>query len=132
MTLRCGPGFAQDMPVHLGGPSGHCEWRVFRPMIIPNILQCIRLLADGARRFKDHCAAGITPNRARIETLLNEFLMLSTALNPHIGYDKAAQIAKKAHQEGTTLKAAALALAYVSEAQFDAWVKPRDMVGAQL
>src|SRR5260363_403582 len=132
MTMLCAQVFGNDVAVNFGGASGHFELNVFRPMIIHNILQSIRLLADGARSFNDHCAAGITPNRARIETLLNESLMLITALNPHIGYDKAAQIAKKAHQEGTTLKAAALALAYVSEAQFDAWVKPRDMVGAQL
>jgi fumarate hydratase, class II len=94
-------------------------------------LQSIRLLADGSRSFNDNCAVGIEPNRTRIDTLLNESLMLVTALNPHIGYDKAAQIAKKAHKEGTTLKAAALALGYVTEAQFDEWVRPEDMTGAK-
>ncbi|MEK6298617.1 MAG: class II fumarate hydratase, partial [Paraburkholderia tropica] len=102
---------------------------VFRPMIAHNVLQSIRLLADGALSFNDHCAVGIEPNRDRIDTLLNESLMLVTALNPHIGYDKAAQIAKKAHKEGTTLKAAALALGHVTEQQFDEWVKPGEMVG---
>jgi fumarate hydratase class II len=91
----------------------------------------VRLLADGAQSFNDHCAAGIEPNRARIDLLLNESLMLVTALNPHIGYDKAAQIAKKAHKEGTTLKAAALALGYLTEAEFDAWVRPEEMIGSR-
>jgi fumarate hydratase class II len=93
------------------------------------VLQSVRLLADGSHSFNDNCAVGIEPNHARIDTLLNESLMLVTALNPHIGYDKAAQIAKKAHKEGTTLKASALALGYVTEQQFDEWVQPKDMVG---
>jgi fumarate hydratase class II len=93
------------------------------------VLQSIRLLADGAHSFNDNCAVGIEPDRERIDTLLNESLMLVTALNPHIGYDKAAKIAKKAHKEGTTLKASALALGFVTEQQFDEWVKPNDMVG---
>jgi fumarate hydratase class II len=98
-------------------------------MIAHNVLQSVRLLADGARSFNDNCAVGIEPNRERVDTLLNESLMLVTALNPHIGYDKAAQIAKKAHKEGTTLKASALALGFVTEQQFDEWVRPKDMVG---
>jgi fumarate hydratase class II len=121
--------FGNDAAVNFGGASGNFELNVFRPMIAHNVLQSIRLLADGAHSFNDNCAVGIEPNRERIETLLNESLMLVTALNPHIGYDKAAKIAKKAHKEGTTLKAAALALGYVTEQQFDEWVKPRDMVG---
>jgi len=100
-------------------------------MIAHNVLQSVRLLADGAQSFNDHCAVGIEPNRARIDLLLNESLMLVTALNPHIGYDKAAQIAKKAHKEGTTLKAAALALGYLTEAEFDEWVRPEQMVGTR-
>ncbi len=131
MTMLCAQVFGNDVAVNFGGASGHFELNVFRPLIIHNVLQSIRLLADGARSFNDHCAVGITPNRARIETLLNESLMLVTALNPHIGYDKAAQIAKKAHKENTTLKAAALALGYVNEAQFDTWVQPRNMVGVK-
>ena len=98
-------------------------------MLIHNFLQSVRVLADGAVSFDDNCAIGIEPNRARIGNLLEESLMLVTALNPHIGYDKAAQIAKKAHKEGTTLKAAALALGHVTDEQFDAWVRPEQMVG---
>ncbi|RKP52017.1 class II fumarate hydratase [Trinickia fusca] len=129
LTMLCCQVFGNDVAVNVGGASGNFELNVFRPMIAHNVLQSIRLLADGARSFNDHCAIGIEPNRTRIDTLLNESLMLVTALNPHIGYDKAAQIAKKAHKEGTTLRAAALALGYVTEAQFDEWVRPRDMIG---
>jgi fumarate hydratase, class II len=129
VTMLCCQVFGNDAAVNFGGASGNFELNVFRPMIAHNVLQSIRLLADGALSFNDHCAVGIEPNHSRIDTLLNESLMLVTALNPHIGYDKAAQIAKKAHKEGTTLKAAALALGHVTEAQFDEWVKPADMVG---
>jgi fumarate hydratase, class II len=131
VTMLCCQVFGNDVAINIGGASGNFELNVFRPMIAHNVLQSIRLLADGAQSFNDHCAVGIEPNRARIEALLNESLMLVTALNPHIGYDKAAQIAKKAHMEGTTLKAAALALGYVTEQQFDEWVRPADMVGEQ-
>jgi fumarate hydratase class II len=129
LTMLCCQVFGNDVAVNVGGASGNFELNVFRPMIAHNVLQSIRLLADGAQSFNDHCAVGIEPNRERIDTLLNESLMLVTALNPHIGYDKAAQIAKKAHKEHTTLKAAALALGYVTEQQFDEWVRPQDMVG---
>ncbi|RDU97128.1 class II fumarate hydratase [Trinickia dinghuensis] len=129
VTMLCCQVFGNDVAINLGGASGNFELNVFRPMIAHNVLQSIRLLADGAQSFNDNCAVGIEPNRDRIDTLLNESLMLVTALNPHIGYDKAAQIAKKAHKEGTTLKAAALALGYVTEAQFDEWVRPEDMTG---
>jgi len=129
VTMLCCQIFGNDVAINLGGASGNFELNVFRPMIAHNVLQSIRLLADGVRSFNDHCAVGIEPNRTRIDSLLNESLMLVTALNPHIGYDKAAQIAKKAHKEGTTLKAAALALGYVTEAQFDEWVRPEDMTG---
>lgn len=129
VTMLCCQVFGNDVAVNFGGASGNFELNVFRPMIAHNVLQSVRLLADGARCFNDHCAVGIEPNRARIDALLNESLMLVTALNPHIGYDKAAQIAKKAHKEGTTLKAAALALGYVTDAQFDEWVRPEHMVG---
>jgi fumarate hydratase class II len=115
--------------VNIGGASGNFELNVFRPMIAHNVLQSVRLLADGAQSFNDNCAVGIEPNASRIDSLLNESLMLVTALNPHIGYDKAAKIAKKAHKEGTTLKAAALALGYVTDVEFDEWVKPEEMVG---
>ncbi|MCC8395015.1 class II fumarate hydratase [Paraburkholderia sp. MMS20-SJTR3] len=129
LTMLCAQVFGNDVAVNIGGASGNFELNVFRPMIAHNVLQSVRLLADGAQSFNDNCAVGIEPNRERIDTLLNESLMLVTALNPHIGYDKAAQIAKKAHKEGTTLKAAALALGYVTEQQFDEWVRPKDMVG---
>jgi fumarate hydratase class II len=129
LTMLCCQVFGNDVAINIGGASGNFELNVFRPMIAHNVLQSIRLLADGAQSFNDHCAVGIEPNHARIDTLLNESLMLVTALNPHIGYDKAAQIAKKAHKEGTTLKAAALALGFVTEAQFDEWVRPKDMTG---
>ena len=131
VTMLCCQVFGNDVAVNIGGASGNFELNVFRPMIAHNVLQSVRLLADGARSFNDNCAVGIEANESRIDSLLNESLMLVTALNPHIGYDKAAQIAKKAHKEGTTLKAAALALGYVTEQQFDEWVKPQDMVGSK-
>ncbi|WP_246797104.1 class II fumarate hydratase [Burkholderia perseverans] len=129
VTMLCCQVFGNDVAVNFGGASGNFELNVFRPMIAHNVLQSVRLLADGALSFNDHCAVGIEPNHSRIDTLLNESLMLVTALNPHIGYDKAAQIAKKAHKDGTTLKAAALALGHVTDAQFDEWVKPAEMIG---
>jgi fumarate hydratase class II len=129
LTMLCSQVFGNDVAVNIGGASGNFELNVFRPMIAHNVLQSVRLLADGALSFNDNCAVGIEPNRERVDTLLNESLMLVTALNPHIGYDKAAQIAKKAHKEGTTLKASALALGFVTEQQFDEWVRPKDMVG---
>jgi fumarate hydratase, class II len=129
LTMLCAQVFGNDVAVNFGGASGHFELNVFRPMIAHNVLQSIRLLADGMRSFNAHCAAGIEPDRNRINALLKQSLMLVTALTPHIGYDKAALIAKKAYQEGTSLKAAALALEFVSAAQFDAWVQPQNMVG---
>ncbi|MEI6003325.1 class II fumarate hydratase [Paraburkholderia bengalensis] len=129
VTMLCCQVFGNDVAVNVGGAGGNFELNVFRPMIAHNVLQSVRLLADGMHSFNDNCAVGIEPNRERIDQLLNESLMLVTALNPHIGYDKAAQIAKKAHKEHTTLKAAALALGYVTEQQFDEWVRPHDMVG---
>ncbi|MFM0006573.1 class II fumarate hydratase [Paraburkholderia dipogonis] len=129
LTMLCSQVFGNDVAVNIGGASGNFELNVFRPMIAHNLLQSVRLLADGAHSFNDNCAVGIEPNHERIDTLLNESLMLVTALNPHIGYDKAAKIAKKAHKEGTTLKASALALGFVTEQQFDEWVQPKDMVG---
>ncbi|WP_438393751.1 class II fumarate hydratase [Caballeronia sp. DA-9] len=129
VTMLCCQVFGNDVAVNVGGASGNFELNVFRPMIAHNVLQSVRLLADGAQSFNDNCAVGIEPNKPRIESLLNESLMLVTALNPHIGYDKAAKIAKQAHKEGTTLKASALKLGYVTEAEFDEWVKPEDMVG---
>ena len=130
MTMLCCQVMGNDVAVNMGGASGNFELNVYRPMVIHNVLQSVRLLADGMESFNEHCAVGIEPNRARISQLLNESLMLVTALNTHIGYDKAAEIAKKAHKEGLTLKGAALALGYLSEAEFDSWVRPEEMVGS--
>jgi fumarate hydratase class II len=118
-----------DVAVNIGGASGSFELNVFRPLIIHNVLQSIRLLSDAMASFDEYCARGIEPNRERIAELVARSLMLVTALNPHIGYDKAAAIAKKAHREGTTLREAALALGHVTEAQFDEWVRPERMIG---
>lgn len=128
VTMLCCQVFGNDVAVNFGGASGNFELNVFRPMIAHNVLQSVRLLADGMASFDEHCAAGITANRERIAELVERSLMLVTALNPHIGYDKAAQIAKKAHKEGTSLRAAALALGHVTPEQFDAWVRPEKMV----
>lgn len=129
VTMLCCQVFGNDVAINFGGASGNFELNVFRPMIAHNFLQSVRLLADGMRSFNDHCAAGIEPDRDRIAELVDRSLMLVTALNPHIGYDKAAEIAKKAHREGTSLREAALALGYVTGEQFDAWVRPERMVG---
>ncbi|WP_038913975.1 class II fumarate hydratase [Dickeya zeae] len=130
MTMLCCQVMGNDVAVNMGGAAGNFELNVFRPMVIHNFLQSVRLLADGMKSFNEHCAVGIEPNRERINQLLNESLMLVTALNPHIGYDKAAEIAKKAHKEGLTLKASALKLGYLTEEQFTQWVRPEDMVGS--
>ncbi|MCA6974854.1 class II fumarate hydratase [Pectobacterium carotovorum] len=130
LTMLCCQVMGNDVAVNIGGASGNFELNVYRPMVIHNFLQSIRLLADGMKSFDEHCAVGIEPNHDRITQLLNESLMLVTALNTHIGYDKAADIAKKAHKEGLTLKAAALKLNYLTEAQFDEWVRPEEMVGS--
>ncbi|KQT10289.1 class II fumarate hydratase [Ramlibacter sp. Leaf400] len=129
VTMLCCQVFGNDVAINFGGASGNFELNVFRPMMAHNFMQSVRLLADGMRSFNDHCAAGIEPNRERIAELVDRSLMLVTALNPHIGYDKAAQIAKKAHKEGTTLREAALATGFVTGEQFDQWVRPGDMVG---
>jgi fumarate hydratase class II len=128
LTMVCCQVFGNDVAITMGGASGNFELNVFRPMIAHNFLQSVRLLADGMRSFNEHCAVGIEPCSERIEALLQQSLMLVTALNPHIGYDKAAQIARLAHQSGSTLRAAALASGHVSGEQFDAWVRPADMV----
>jgi fumarate hydratase class II len=127
MTMLCAQVLGNDVAINIGGASGNFELNVFKPLLIHNFLQSARLLADGAESFDEHCAAGIEPRRERIAELLKDSLMLVTALNPHIGYDKAAQIAKKAHAEGMTLKQAAVALGVGAE-QFDAWVRPEKMV----
>lgn len=130
LTMLCCQVMGNDVAINMGGAAGNFELNVFRPMIVHNFLQSVRLLADGMESFNEHCAVGIAPDRARIDQLLNESLMLVTALNTHIGYDKAAEIAKKAHKEGLTLKASALALGYLTEEQFDTWVRPETMVGS--
>jgi fumarate hydratase, class II len=127
LTMLCCQVFGNDVAINVGGAMGNFELNVFKPMIVHNFLQSVRLLADGMRSFEEHCARGIEPNRERLADLTARSLMLVTALAPHIGYDKAAKIAKQAHAEGTTLKQAALALGYVSEAEFDRWVQPEQM-----
>jgi fumarate hydratase class II len=112
----------------VGGASGHFELNVFKPLIAANVLQSARLLGDACVSFNYRCAAGIQPNLPAIDRHLENSLMLVTALNPHIGYHKAAEIAKKAHKEGTTLREAALALGHVTAEQFDEWVDPAKMV----
>ena len=129
MTMLCAQVFGNDVAINIGGASGNFELNVFRPMVAHNLLQSVRLLADGMVSFNDHCAVGIEPNRERIAELVERSLMLVTALNTHIGYDKAAFIAKKAHKEGTSLREAAIASGHVTAQQFDQWVVPDKMVG---
>lgn len=128
LTMICAQVFGNDVAINIGGASGNFELNVFRPMIINNFLQSIRLLTDGMQSFNDHCAKGIEPDTQRIKQLLNASLMLITALNTHIGYDKAAEIAKKAHLESLTLKESAVKLGYVTAEEFDLWVQPEAMV----
>jgi len=129
LTMLAAQVMGNDVAINIGGASGNFELNVFRPMVAHNFLQSVRLLADGMRSFNDHCAVGITPNAERIAELVQRSLMLVTALNPHIGYDKAAQIAKKAHREGSSLREAAVASGHLTGEQFDAWVVPSQMVG---
>jgi len=131
VTMLCCQVFGNDVAINMGGASGNFELNVFRPMISHNFLQSVRLLADGMTSFNDQCAVGITANRDRIDALVSQSLMLVTALNPHIGYDKAAFIAKKAHKEGSTLRQAAVASGHVTGDEFDTWVRPGEMVGTR-
>jgi fumarate hydratase class II len=128
LTMVCCQVFGNDVAIGLGGASGHFELNVYRPLVAHAFLQSVRLLSDGMVGFAQHAVAGIEPDRARIADLLQRSLMLVAALNPHIGYDRAAQIARKAHGEGLTLREAALALGDVTGEEFDAWVRPQDMV----
>ena len=125
--MICCQVIANDLAVAMGGASGNFELNVFKPLIAHNFLQSVRLLADGMASFEAHCVRGIEANPERIAELMARSLMLVTALAPHIGYDRAAEIAKRAHAEGTTLKEAALALGYVSEADFERWVRAEAM-----
>lgn len=128
MIMLCCQVIGNDVAINMGGAMGNFELNVMRPLIIHNFLQSVRLLSDGAMSFNDNCASGITANVEHINKLMNNSLMLVTALNPYIGYDKAAEIAKKAYQESTTLKEAAIASGHVTAEQFDAWIRPEDMV----
>jgi len=132
LTMVCCQVMGNDVAINIGGASGNFELNVFRPMVAHNFLQSVRLLADGMASFDTHCVAGLEPNRERIAELVSGSLMLVTALNPHIGYDLAATIAKKAHAEGTSLRNAALSLGALSADEFDQWVVPADMVGRRL
>ena len=115
--------------VSIGGSQGHFELNVYKPLIVSNVLRSIRLIADACVSFNTHCLQGITANKDRIQHLRDNSLMLVTALNPHIGYDNAAKIAKNAHREGISLKESAISLGLLTPEQFDAWVRPDNMLG---
>ena len=129
LTMVCAQVFGNDVAVTVAGSQGNLELNVFKPVMIRNVLHSTRILADACRTFREFCVEGLKPNRERIAELVDRSLMLVTALSPHIGYDKAAEIAKKAHREGLTLKEAALQLGFVTETEFDDWVRPERMVG---
>lgn len=129
LTMVCAQVMGNDVAISVGGAQGHYELNVFKPVMAANLLQSARLLGDACRSFDEHCASGIQPNRETIQKLVNNSLMLVTALNTKIGYYKAAEIANAAHENGTTLREEAVRLGYVTEAEYDAWVRPEDMVG---
>ncbi|TGK09382.1 class II fumarate hydratase [Leptospira selangorensis] len=128
MTMVASQVIANDVAVNIGGASGNFELNVFKPLIIHNVLNSIRLLADSAVSFEEHCARGIEPNKENIKEHLKNSLMLVTALNPHIGYDNAAKIAKNAHKKGTSLKESGIELGLLTSEQFDQWVLPEKMI----
>src|SRR5450631_3839428 len=128
LTMLCCQVFGNDVAITIGGASGNFELNVFKPLIAHNFSQSVRLLTDGMTSFEEYCVRGIEANHGRIAELMERSLMLVTALTPHIGYDRAAEIAKRAHRDGSTLKQAALALGYVTEQDFERWVRPADMV----
>jgi fumarate hydratase class II len=128
MTMAMAQVLGNDVTINIGGMQGHFELNVFKPVMIFNFLTSARLIADACRSFVEHCVMGIEANHARIKMHVDNSLMLVTALNTHIGYDKSAEIAKKAHKENTTLKEAAVALGYLTSAQFDLWVRAEKMV----
>jgi fumarate hydratase, class II len=129
MTMVCAQVIGNDVAISFGGAQGHYELNVFKPVMAANFIQSARLLGDACRSFDEHCAVGIEPDHRRIKELVDNSLMLVTALNTKIGYYKAAEIANKAHKEGTSLKAAALSLGYVTEEEYNEWVVPEKMVG---
>jgi fumarate hydratase class II len=129
LTMVCAQVMGNDVAINIGGSNGHFELNVFKPIMIKNFLESARLLGDACVSFNDHCAIGIEPNYDNLKMNLENSLMLVTALNTYIGYEKAAEIAKKAHKENTTLKKAALALGYLTEKEFDTWVDPLKMIG---
>jgi len=128
LTMVCAQVMGNHVAVSIGGSNGHFELNVFKPLIISNVLQSVRLLGDGCQSFTKNCVVGIEANTKRITQIMNESLMLVTALNPYIGYDNAALAAKTAHKEGTSLKAAAIKLGLLNEKQFDEWVRPEKML----
>ncbi|KAF5287086.1 hypothetical protein FQA39_LY16071 [Lamprigera yunnana] len=129
VTMIAAQVMGNHVAASIGGSNGHFELNVFKPMIAANVLRSIKLIADSSDSFTDHCVVGILPNKGKIEQIMKESLMLVTALNPHIGYDKSAQIAKLAHKDGSTLKEAAIKLGHLTEQQFDEWVVPSKMLG---
>ncbi len=130
LTMVCAQVMGNDMAITVGGAQGHYELNVFKPMMANNLLQSARLIGDACVSFNDNCAIGIEPNHKNIQQHVNNSLMLVTALNTHIGYEKAAKIAKTAHHNGTTLKEEAINLGYLTAEEFDQWVRPEDMVGS--
>jgi fumarate hydratase class II len=129
LTMVCAQVMGHDAAIGLAASQGHFELNVYKPLIVLDTLDSVRLLTDAMHSFTEHCVLGISVNAARVEELLQGSLMLVTALTPHLGYDRAAQIAKHAHAHGSTLREAALALGAVSAEQFDAWVVARQMLG---
>lgn len=129
ITMVAAQVMGNNVAVTVGGSNGHFELNCFKPMMVANVLQSIRLLGDACVSFTNNCVNGIQANNEVISKLLNESLMLVTALNTHIGYDKAAVIAKTAHKDGSTLKEAALKLGYLTKEQFEQWVRPEEMLG---
>jgi fumarate hydratase class II len=128
LTMVCAQVMGNHTAISIAGSNGHFELNVFKPVMISSLLQSIVLLGDGALSFSKNCVEGLQANTQRIDKLMHESLMLVTALNPHIGYDKAAKAAKKAHKEGTSLKEAAISLGFLNAQQFDEWVRPEKML----
>jgi fumarate hydratase class II len=129
LTMVSARVMGNDVAVSVGGTQGHYELNVFKPLMASGVLESARLIGDACISFNDHCAIGIEPNHSSIKEHVNNSLMLVTALNTHIGYEKAAKIAKTAHENGTTLKEEAINLGFLTGEEFDQWVKPEDMVG---